>query len=87
LTRLLDTQQLNDLLSSLGEPGALIELAVLAACLALAWGVVRLIRGPEAPDGSIWFGRIIFTPPNSRCMPRLRQASFASPCRCCSRSS
>jgi small-conductance mechanosensitive channel len=60
LTRLLDTQQLNDLLSSLGEPGALIELAVLAACLALAWGVVRLIRGPEAPDGSIWFGRIIF---------------------------
>lgn len=60
LVRLLDTQQLQDLLSSLAEPGALIELSVLGGCLALAWGVVRLIRGPQTPEASIWFGRKIF---------------------------
>ena len=56
----LDAQQLNDLLGSLAQPGALTELAVLAACLALAWGVVRLIRGPAVPEASIVFGRRIF---------------------------
>ena len=54
------TDDLNDLLGSLTQPGALTELGVLAACLALAWGVVRLLRGKEAPEGSIWFGKRIF---------------------------
>ncbi len=57
--RILDAKDLNDLLRSLTEPGALIEVSVLAACLGLAWGVVRLIRGPQSPEGSIWFGRRI----------------------------
>ena len=58
--RLLDASELKDLLGSLIEPGALTEFAVLAGCLGLAWAVVRLIRGPRTPDGSIWFGRQIF---------------------------
>ena len=57
--RILDARELNDLLGSLTDPGALIEVAVLAACLALAWAVVRLIRGAESPEGSIWFGKRI----------------------------
>ena len=56
---LLDEKNLNDLLGSLFEPGALIELAVLAGCLVLAWAVVRRIRGAEAPEDSIWFGQRI----------------------------
>jgi len=55
----LDTRNLNEWLGSLFEPGALLELAVLAACLALAWALVRRIRGAEVPEGSIWFGRRI----------------------------
>jgi small-conductance mechanosensitive channel len=49
----------DDLLGSLRQPGALTELAVLGGCLALAWALVRLIRGSEAPEGSIWFGKRI----------------------------
>ncbi|CAM5795960.1 mechanosensitive ion channel family protein [Rhizobacter fulvus] len=52
--------ELKALLLALGEPGTLVELAVLAGCLLLAWVVVRLIRGAEPPDDeSIWFGRRI----------------------------
>jgi small-conductance mechanosensitive channel len=58
-TPLLDARNLNEWLGSLFEPGALLELAVLAACLVLAWALVRRIRGAEAPEGSIWFGRRI----------------------------
>ena len=47
---------LDDLLAALNQPGAPIEFAVLAGCLVLAWGVVRLIRGSAAPTDSIWFG-------------------------------
>lgn len=57
--QILNAKDLNELLGSLTQPGALIELAVLAGCLGLAWAVVRLIRGAESPDGSIWFGRRI----------------------------
>ncbi|MEP7099873.1 MAG: mechanosensitive ion channel domain-containing protein [Burkholderiales bacterium] len=57
--QIVDAKGLNDLLGSLTEPGALIEVAVLAACLGLAWAVVRLIRGAESPEGSIWFGKRI----------------------------
>ncbi|MEP6873087.1 MAG: mechanosensitive ion channel domain-containing protein [Burkholderiales bacterium] len=55
----LDANDLNELLGSLTQPGALTEVAVLAGCLALAWAIVRLVRGPRSPEGSIWFGRRI----------------------------
>lgn len=44
---------------SLLTPTALTELAIFVACLGLAWLVVRLLRGPQAERGSIWFGRSI----------------------------
>jgi len=55
----LSASDLSDLLASLAQPGALIELSVLAGCLAFAWLLVRLIRGNDAPDDSIWFGKRI----------------------------
>ncbi len=42
------------------KPTALIELAVIAGCLAAAWGCLRLLRGTEVPRGSVWFGRRVF---------------------------
>jgi len=41
------------------QPTVLIELAVLALCVALAWGVVAGLRRAVAPEDprSIWFGR------------------------------
>jgi small-conductance mechanosensitive channel len=39
------------------KPTALIEVALVAACLVAAWGLLRLARGPEPLRGSIWFGR------------------------------
>ena len=57
--RALNADELNDLLGSLAQPGALTELVVLAGCLVLAWAVVRLIRGPTVPEASIIFGRRI----------------------------
>lgn len=48
--------EFNDLLARLLSAGALLELAVLAACLGLAWTLVRAMRGPQAVEGSIWFG-------------------------------
>jgi small-conductance mechanosensitive channel len=59
VAQILDSKDLNELLGSLTEPGALTELAVLAGCLGAAWGLVRLIRGSVAPAGSIWFGKRI----------------------------
>ena len=52
----LNADELRDLLASLTHAGALAELAVLAACLVLAWVIVRLVRGKVVPEGSIWFG-------------------------------
>ena len=46
----------DDLLVRLTSVNALLELLVLALCLMLAWLVVRLLRGRERPEGSIWFG-------------------------------
>ncbi|MEO8805115.1 MAG: mechanosensitive ion channel domain-containing protein [Burkholderiaceae bacterium] len=57
--RALNANELNELLGSLAQPGALTELVVLVACLALAWALVRLIRGPQVPEASIFFGRRI----------------------------
>ena len=60
MARTLDAQDLDDLLRSLLQPGALTELAVLAGCLAAAWAVVWLVRGRSTPVASVWFGdRII----------------------------
>ena len=59
MAQLLDAKDLKLLLGSLTQPGALIELAVLAGCLALAWAVVWRIRGAQAGAGSIWFGQRI----------------------------
>jgi len=53
----LSADELGRLLNAFFKPSALIELAVLLACLVLAWAVVRLLRGPEPRRGSIWFGR------------------------------
>jgi small-conductance mechanosensitive channel len=52
--------ELSGLLARLTQFSALEELAFLAACLLLAWAVVRLLRGKSTPPGSIWFGRRIF---------------------------
>jgi small-conductance mechanosensitive channel len=60
MARTLDANELGDLLGALTQRGALIELTVIAACLVLAWGVVRGLRGKVVPKGSIWFGRRIF---------------------------
>ena len=48
---------LGELLHALLQPTALIELGVIGGCLAVGWLVVRLVRGPEARRGSIWYGR------------------------------
>ena len=63
--RALDTNDLADLFGSLLKVGALAEVAVLAACLVLAWAIVRALRGQfvregEASDGSVLFGRHVF---------------------------
>jgi small-conductance mechanosensitive channel len=50
------TEDLSALLAGLLSRGALLELAVLALCLAGAALLVRLLRGREAPAGSVWFG-------------------------------
>jgi small-conductance mechanosensitive channel len=43
-------------LQSLAAPSTLVELAVIAGCLALSAALVRLVRGPH-PRPGIWFGR------------------------------
>ena len=50
------TEDLGRLLHGLLQPTALIELGVIGGCLAVAWLVVRLVRGPEPRRGSMWFG-------------------------------
>jgi small-conductance mechanosensitive channel len=57
MIKALSADELGHLIDGLLKPTALIELAVLAGCLALAWGLVRALRGPEPVRGSIWFGR------------------------------
>jgi len=57
VTRTLDDTELQDLISGLLQPTALMELGVLALCLGLAWLIVRLLRGTPPVDAPIWFGR------------------------------
>jgi small-conductance mechanosensitive channel len=47
----------DELLRALQHSTGWIEGILVLACLALAWGGVRLVRGPVNPPGSIWFGR------------------------------
>ena len=49
-------ETLGALLDSLARPSALIELAVLAACIGLAWAVGRALRGNVARPASVWIG-------------------------------
>jgi small-conductance mechanosensitive channel len=49
---------LQNLLHDLGGAGVWLELLVLAACVALAYGVARLV-GRGQPKDSVWFGRRI----------------------------
>ncbi len=49
-------EEVGRLLGSLFGRTALVELAVVGGCLALAWVIVRLVRGPVPRPGSIWFG-------------------------------
>lgn len=48
------------LVQSLFQRSSLIELAVVAGCLLVAWLVVRALRGAGARPGSIWFGDRVF---------------------------
>lgn len=50
-------QDLQQLLSALVQPGALIELGVLLVAGLLSALIVRAVRGPHAPVRSVWFGR------------------------------
>jgi len=56
MVHVLSADELGQLLHALLKRSALIELGVIAGCLALAWVLVRLMRGPAATSGSIWFG-------------------------------
>jgi small-conductance mechanosensitive channel len=52
--------ELSRLVANLTSPSALIELAAFVGCLLLAWLLVRLLRGAEAPrENSVWFGQRI----------------------------
>ena len=55
-----DDRELNELVVGLSSPGAVAELGILVGCLAVAWIVVRLLRGRERPVASVWFGNNIF---------------------------
>ena len=54
MARVQTPADLGELVASLLQPSALTELATLAGCLLLAWGLVRALRGREAKPGSIW---------------------------------
>ncbi len=51
--------ELQNLLHDLRDPRIWVEVVVLLACLALAWGVARLARRGHGSD-SVWFGRHIY---------------------------
>ena len=58
----LSVNDFGQLVAALLRPTVWIELAVLAACLGLAWVLVRLLRGPLPKPDSIWFGVPISEP-------------------------
>jgi small-conductance mechanosensitive channel len=60
MSRPLTATELRDLADALLAPTALTELILIAACLGLAWGAVRLLRGrAQARPASVLFGRRI----------------------------
>lgn len=59
-THPLSADELAQLLTQLQQPTVLAEGAALAACLGLAWLLVRLWRGAHSDAPSIWFGRKVF---------------------------
>jgi len=54
--RALTAEEFWRLLQGLQRPSALVELALFAGCLLLAWALVRLLRGSQPQPGSVWFG-------------------------------
>jgi len=59
MTRTLSAEELGQWLQALLRPTALVELAVFLGCLLLAWLAVRVLRGTDRLQGSIWFGQRI----------------------------
>jgi len=55
-----DHHELDELVDGLISPSAVAELGVLVGCLAVAWIIVRLIRGRARPVASVWFGDSVF---------------------------
>ena len=53
----ISAEELSQLLAQLQQPTVLAEIATLAACLGVAWLMVRLWRGRQSDPRSIWFGR------------------------------
>ena len=56
----INPDDMEGLLVSLQQPGALLEACVLALCGLVAWLVTRALRGAGTDDGSIWFGRRLY---------------------------
>jgi len=52
----LKADELGRLVDSLLQRTSLIELAVVAGCLLLAWLTVRFLRSADTPSHSVWFG-------------------------------
>jgi small-conductance mechanosensitive channel len=52
--------ELTTLLTSLFQANSFMSMGVLAVCLILAWGIVRLLRGSTPPNASVWFGDRIY---------------------------
>jgi small-conductance mechanosensitive channel len=53
-------QSIQHTLSSLTPSGLLLEMVILGVCLAGAYAGVRLLRGSQRPEHSIWFGHQVF---------------------------
>ncbi|XVJ70066.1 MAG: mechanosensitive ion channel [Rhizobacter sp.] len=74
----MNNTELHELLLALRQPEVLIEAAVLVSCLMAAYLVVRLLRGGQRPEGSIWFGKRIvdgvFFPVMAMCLAYLAKA-------------
>jgi small-conductance mechanosensitive channel len=47
------------LIRELEQPGAYVALLLIAFAAPVSWAIVRLLRGPQATPGSIWFGGLI----------------------------
>jgi small-conductance mechanosensitive channel len=56
----INPDEMEGLLVSLQQPGALLEACVLALCGVVAWLITRAFRGAGTDDGSIWFGRRLY---------------------------